>query len=754
MSDQAKFTKIDDGSRQRVINLKLKKDKKKGYFGRALVGAGTDGRYENNISANHFNNDKQLSVLGNVNNVNKQGFTFSDIVTSMGGFQNMGSTGAGFSRGGGKARATSVGTSSNNSPTGINKYISGGINYNNYVSPKLRIGGNCFYSNTQNNAERNIYRQTFFPDDSTTDLSENYKSSSTNQNNRFNVRLEYQIDSMNSILYTPSLTLQHSESENNDTASTYSVTPSQRFLSVTGIAKNSNERDGQNLNNNLLFRHRFGKVGRTLTIGLANTYSHSLGEGYNISSNTFYKPDGTTDNLLNQNRNSQQETYTHNNVLSSSYTEPIGKNKLLELNYAYTNNKNTSDKKTYDFDPNSGKYETPDLPLTNYFKNSFSANRIGTNFRVQKPKYNYQLGMAAQFSTLESMSYLATTGKDSTSKHSYVNFFPIATFNYQVNKSKSFRFRYSGRTNQPSLSQLQNVLDQSNPLQWRIGNPNLRQEFNHNITLGYNTFNVLTYKFLAANLSFSTTENKIVNSTDSVSKGIQLIKPVNLNGAFSTSSYVTLGLPFRNKKLKGSSLNFINSIAYNQDVSLLYQRKNIGKTLTVTQGAGVNFDLLTDKLNFGANMNVSYYNIKYSVNSLLNDNYFSQTYTADISYAFPKDFILATDFEDYVNTGRADGFNQSIPLWNASVSKDIFKKKNGEIKLSVNDILNQNQSITRTTSDNYIQDTKTNVLRRYFLISFLYNLNRMGGKKNTNHSQNIPMPRMMQRGMRNSRSND
>ena len=757
MSEQAKFTKIDDGSKQKAINIKLKKDKRKGYFGRVLAGVGNDGRHEANLSLNHFDGDQQLSLLANSNNINKQGFSFSDIVTAMGGFQNASGGGGmkGLDPGALKGTLTGgglIGMLGNNSSGGINRSFAGGINYNNYVAGKLRIGTNYFFSNTKNKSEKDIFRQTFFPNDSTTELNEQYFSTGTNQNHRFNIRMEYQIDSMTSVLYTPSLTLQHSESESEDTSDTYSIIPSQKYLAITGRTKNSNKRDGENLNNNFLFRHRFRKVGRTITVGWSNTYSHSDGEGFYISSNVFYKPDSVNsiDRVFDQNRNTQQKTYTHNNVVSSSYTEPLGKDKLLEVNYAYTSNRNTSDKKTYDFDPNSGKYETLNLPLTNYFKNLFEANRVGLNFRVQKKKYNYQLGTAVQFSTLESISYLATTGKDSVSRNKYRNFFPVANFNYQVNRSKSFRFRYSGRTNQPSLSQLQNVLDQSNSLQWRIGNPELKQEFSHNLTAGYNTFNILTFKFVAANLSFSTTSNKIVNSTDSISRGIQLIKPVNLNGAFSTSSFVTLGVPFKNKKLKGSSLNFTNSVTYNKDVSLLYKQKNIGKTTTISQGAGVNFNLLKEKLDLGINMNVSYYNVKYSVNTALNENYFTHTFSADVSFTFPENIILSTDFDYYLNSGRANGFNQSIPLWNASLSKQFLKKKNAELKFSVNDILNQNQSIARVASDNYIEDTKTNVLRRYFMLSFLFNLNKMGGK-NASPMQNMRMPKQMERAIKNLR---
>lgn len=755
MSEQAKFTKIDDGSKQKALNIKLKKEKRKGYFGRVLAGMGSDSRYETNVSLNHFNGDQQMSFLGNANNINKQGFTFSDIITAMGGFQNMsGGMGGGFGGGGMQVmgtRASFGGIFGNTASSGgINRSISTGVNYNNFLAPKIKIGANYFFSNTRNNVEKDIFRQTFFQNDSSTELNEKYFSTGTNQNHRFNIRLEYLIDSMNSLLYTPSVTLQHSESESTDTSYTYSITPYEKYLAITGNTKSTNQRNGENLNNNFLFRHRFGKIGRTITVGWSNSYSHSDGDGFYVSSNIFYRPDTSIERTFDQNRNTRQQTYTHNNVVSSSYTEPLGKDKLLELNYAYTSNRNTSDKKTYDFDPTSGKYETLNLPLTNYFKNTFEANRVGLNFRVQKKKYNYQLGTAVQYSTLESRSYLATTGKDSVSRNKYRNFFPVANFNYQVNRSKSFRFRYNGRTTQPSLSQLQNVLDQSNSLQWRIGNPDLKQEFNHNVSAGYNTFNILTFKFIAANLNFSTTSNKIVNSTDSVAKGIQLVKPVNLNGGLSTSSFVTLGLPFKNKKLKGSSLNFTNSITYNRDVSLLYKQKNIGKTTTITQGVGINFSLLKEKLDLGANMSTSFYNVKYSVNTSLNENYFTHTLSADVSYTFLESVILSTDFDYYVNTGRANGFNQSIPLWNASLSKQFLKKKNAEIKFSVNDILNQNQSITRTTSDNYIEDTRTNVLRRYFMLSLLFNLNKMGGK-NGIPVQNIPIPKQMQRAIRNLR---
>lgn len=763
MSDQAKFTKIDDGSRAKTINIKLKKDKKNGYFGKASAGAGTDGRYDGSFSFNRFKGNRQISVIGAANNVNKQGFSFSDVIGMMGGFGGGGGRGGGggpfgggndqgggggFGGAGGNVVATRPGGFGFGGANtgGITSSVSSGINYRDSWGSKIDVSGSYFFSSTKNESIQDIYRQTFFPNDSTALTDESNRSQNINQNHRFNFRFEYRIDSLNSILYTPTVTIQHSEGLSQDTSFTFAETPFQKFLALTGKSRFENERNGFSVSNNLLYRRRLNKIGRTFTLGWSNTYNHSEGSGQNNAPQSLFKSDGTLfSNNLSQDFISNQSTNANNNVISSSYTEPVGKNKLIEINYAYTNNQNTSDKRANNYNAGSGKYDIVNTPQTNYFENSFIGNRIGANFRKQEKKYNYQFGAQVQFAALESRVFTGGSTKDSLISRSFTNFFPNASYNYNPKLGSGFRVNYRGRTNQPSTSQLQNVADVSNPLNIRTGNPDLKQEFSHNLNLVYNTFKMATFQYMVIGTNASVIKNKIANSIDTLARGVQITKPINLDGAYNAALFFVYGKNAKNKKLKGANINANTLFNYNRNVSLLYKQKNYSNAILFSQTLGINYN--KKALDLGINASVAYNSITYSLQPNLNSDYFVQTYSADLSYSFLKHFVLSTDFDYIINSGLTSGFNQKIPYWNAGIGWQLFKKKEGELKFSVNDILNQNQSVTRTTSDNFIQDVNSNVLRRYFMLTFTYNL-RKGTQPSNN---NMMMPKQFQKGMRNMR---
>jgi outer membrane receptor protein involved in Fe transport len=363
---------------------------------------------------------------------------------------------------------------------------------------------------------------------------------------------------------------------------------------------------------------------------------------------------------------------------------------------------------------------------------------------VQGKKYNYQLGGSVQFTTLESHLFAINSSKDSIAiKKSFTNFSPNASFNYNPRLGTNLRFNYRGRTNQPSTSQLQDVLDVSNPQNIKTGNPGLKQEFVHNLNIGYNTFKLANFQFMAVNFNGGLTQNKIVNSIDTLGKGVQLTKPVNLNGAYNLSAFFTYGKTMR--KLKGGNINATTFVIYNNDVSLLYGQRNNAGGLTLTQSLGLNYN--HKQIDFAFNGSFTYSNTRYSQQPNLNTSYYTQVYSPEFTYTFFKNLLASTDLDYTINSGLSNGYNQSVPYWNASLALQVFKKKDGEIKLAVYDILDQNKSLSRSTGENYVQDTRSNVLQRYFMLSFTYNLRK--GTQQQNPMQ--MMPKQFQRGMKNLR---
>ena len=714
MSEQARFTKIDDGSRTKSINIKLKKDKRKGDFGRATAGVGSDSRYEGNFSFNHFRGDQRISLVGSANNTNKVSYTFTDI-SSQGGssqFSNGGATGSGMAN-------ASGGTAG-----GVSRPLSTGINFNDSWGPKIDFRSSYFYTDNSNILEQNKFRRNTFPGDSASETSSYSNIINGNRTHRLNARWEYIIDSVNSLLYTVNFSKQKFKGVTVDTSVTFSD-GIDKYMATEVRTNKHDDRDGINYFGELLYRRKFKKAGRTFTLGWRNGHGGNESNGHNISPITAYKSDGSIASFKNLNQQAFQENESGNNTISASYTEPIDRNKLVEINYAYSTSNNVSDKETYDFNSGSGKYDQLNTLLSNYFDYSNTSSRTGFNFRHQLKKFNYQAGLGYQISNMENRSITHSTGKDTTIHQRFTNLFPTANINYAITRSKNIKIYYRGRTNAPNVNQLQDVADVSNPLMIKTGNPSLKQEFINNININYNSFALTSQRFFSASLSVNYTGNKIVNSIDSLNQVTIIYKPENMNGSINVSGSGSLNFPV--KKFKGLNVNVTNMMYLSRDANLLYKQKNFTSTFQVNQSAGINYG--KDKFDLAVSGAFVFNLVSYEVETGSNTKYFNQAYSADFTYRLKNQFYFLTDVDYYINSGRSVGYNEDVFLWNLSFAKKFFQSNAGEIKFTVYDILNQNNGINRIIGENYFEDIKANVVPRFFMLSMSYNFNRVGSNK-------------------------
>lgn len=717
-SDQAQLTGFDDGNYEKTINLKLKKDKKKGVFGKVNAGAGNKERYEGKFNVNSFKGARQFSAIGMGNNTNAEGFSFLDILNFTGELARMQKGGGGninINISSDDAAALGINPGGRNS--GITTTWGGGLNYNNIIGTKLDMQSNYFYNRFNPKQESHLQRQYFLPDSSYFYNQDAY-SDNLNNSHRLNLNLLYEIDSMNSIRFQPSLNLQRT---NNRSQSNYQTLSQNKMLAIDGFSNTQNRNNGYNFRNEITWRKKFARKGRTFSMSLQTSLNESDGNGNLSSINSFYDPNGvlTKKDTLNQKSNTIGDLKNYN--IRAAYTEPIWKRSLLELSIRNSNSKSISEKTTYDYNSSNGKYDQLNDMLSNDFENTYGFTNLGLRTRTQRKKYSYSVGFYWQYASLKGK--IISEVKDSVLKKSFSNILPTASFQYNFTRFKRFSVFYNTSTNQPSASQLQPVPDISNPLNIKNGNPDLKQEFTHSIRGNLNLISPYKNKNLFWFFNIQTTRNKIVNydSLD-LGTGIRYSRPVNVDGVFSMNNEVSYSMPVR--FLKGS-VELSTNVRYNKGKQFISQVVNDIKTVSV--GPELRLDMnSTQKLNIGTGVAINYNKSKYSLQSALSADYLSQEFNASLDWEMPKGFFFSTDFVYMINSQRAAGFNTKVPLWNASISKQMLKFNRGELKLSARDILNRNIGISRNTNNNYIEDSRVLTLRQFFMLSFTYSLSKVG----------------------------
>ncbi len=721
-SDQAQLTGFEDGNYEKTINLKLKKDKKKGLFGKVNAGVGNKDRYEGRFNVNSFKGARQLSAIGMGNNTNAEGFSFMDILNFTGELSRM-------QRGGGgnininlsTSDASAMGYTGSNPNSGINTAWGGGLNYNNIIGKKLDLQSNYFYNRFNPNTESHIQRQYLLPD--TSYYNSNSYADNLNNTHRANLNVLYQLDSLNSIRVIPSFSYQQTRNRSN---TDYQTMSKQQSMINDGYSNSISNSEGYNFRNEIAWRRKFLRKGRTFSLTLQTTLNETDGDGSLSSINSFYQPNGS---LSRKDTLNQQNTTTgslRGYTARAVYTEPLGKRTLMEFSIGKSNTRNLSEKLTYDYNKNNGKYDVQNAFLSNDFENSFGFTNAGFRIRNQQKKYNFSLGLNWQQSDLDGKIISGT--KDSLISKRFQNLLPNARFQYNFTRFKNLSLTYNTNTNQPSMTQLQPVPDVSNPLNIRDGNPDLKQEYNHNVQANLALVSPFSSKNLFFFLRAQAAQNKIVNY-DSLNQltGVRKTKPVNVNGVYNLSANFSYSRPVR--FLKGN-IELSSNVGYNRGKQLIntltspMEENAIG---VFSVGPELRLDMTpTDKFNLVLGTSLNHNNTTYSLQPGLSNNYLSQEYSASVDWELPKGFFFSTDFTYTVNSQRAAGFNLKVPLWNASISKQMLRFNRGELKFSARDLLNRNVGISRNTSNNFIEDSRVLTLRQFFLLSFTYSLSKTG----------------------------
>ena len=715
LSDQAQITGFDDGNSEKTINLKLKKDKKKGAFGKIMGGVGTDERFEGRFNLNSFKGARQMSAIAMANNTNTEGFSFMDMMNFTGELGRM-------MRGGnGNVNINISGDNPNAGMTpgsngGIRTIWGGGLNYNNIIGNKVYFTSNYFYNHYNPEKASELQRQ-YILQDSTYFYHQNSLSDNNNNSHRLNLGFDYIIDSFHSLKISPSLGFQQT---GNNSFSGYEQFGEDGKQSNSGYSINKTNGTGYNFRNDLLFRKKFKRRGRTFSVYLQTTLNGTDGDGSFKSFNEFFNRGGTptlTD-TINQQFTNRSDLVGYNARVV--YTEPILKRSLLEFSAGRSNTKNTAEKITYDYDQSTGKYDQLNDVLTNDFENTYGYTQAGIRVRTQKKRYNYAFGVNWQNAELEGK--IIGDVKDSLIAKSFYNLLPTARFQYNFSRSKNLTVNYRSFTSQPSVTQLQPVPDISDPLNIKEGNPDLKQEFINNLQVNYMGVNPFKNRNIFAFFNLSRTDNKIVNSDTLYSTGIKITRPVNVDGVYNLNGDIHAGLPAR--FLKGT-FRIGSSLGYYKGTQFINGIANSINTLSFGPTVGIDMSP-TEKIDLSLTAFINYNKTKYSLEPALNTNYFSQLYEAEFNWQLPAGVYFSTDFSYTINNQRAPGFNAHVPLWGAALSRLFLKFNRGELRLRVNDILNQNIGISRTTNQNYIEDSKVNSLRRYGLLTFIYSLTKTG----------------------------
>lgn len=712
-SDQATLTGIDDGEKNKTINLTLKENAKKGYFGKlsALEGkdAKTNAMFERDAMYNYFKNKLKVSAYAASSNTNKTGLSWEDRETyTGGGASNMEMSDNGM-------MYSYYNNESDFSGVGIPQTTYyGGYFSNKFNNEKQMLNGNITRKDLTVNAEDNNYTKYILPD---TLYFNNQLNTIRNAKvlNSANANYEFNIDST-LVLKIKVKTSQGTNNSNNNFVT--------QNLNENGNLINDNVRDlnnlstNQSLNTSISLNKKFKLKGRSLAFNFDGTSNSNLSEGFLKSKTNYYNPDSTINNSniidqkkINENYNSTLKGFV-------SYTEPLSKKWFIVTDYDISNSVNNSKRISYDKSFNN-EYSNVLDSLSNSLRYNIFTNKGGIAFKFNTKKLTYSLGGKVTYTDLRQLNL--NTNKEIGQY--FFNIFPAANLLYKIKNTSSLSANYNGYTRQPSLQQIQPLLDNSNPLDIYLGNQNLGQSFTNSFSLTYNSYKPLTGSSLYSNLSFNMVNNDFTSYDKIDNFGRKTHQTLNVDGNYSANFY-----SYYYFKIKKINLGISNSISGNISLNnnFINGYKNTNNNQSLSYGLDLDFEV-KEKFEIYLNTDFNFNNSTSSLRQDIKTQFWTQEHQLSVGYYLPLKFELGGNCKFNIRQKTSDfDRNLNTTIFNAFISKKLLKKDALEIKFTVNDIFNQNIGFNRTANSNYINERTYTVLQRYFLIGLIWNFSKGG----------------------------
>ncbi|RXF71686.1 outer membrane beta-barrel family protein [Arcticibacter tournemirensis] len=716
-SDQATFTGIDDGEKTKTINVKLKEDKKNGYFGKIDAGLGTDDFYQEQAMFNAFKAKKKISAYGTIANTGKTGLGWQDN-SKYGSSSNMEFTDDG----------------------GIMIYGGGGDDldsfdgqYNGQGIPTAKNGGVHYdvkWNNDNQSLNTNYKIGSLGVEGSRTDLSQNNLSEdvirSTSDQTFDNFMSRQKLDGIYQIKFDTTSTLKISldgSVRNSETRNAY-LSESRRgndTLMNVSDRKVTNDEDGKAFNASAFWTKKLKKKGRTLSLNVNGSVNQNDAKGFLKSGIEYYGQTGVLDSVRQIDQ--YKTNKTNNSALRSNltYSEPITKDFSVIFNYGFSINNSSADRKSFNLSESG--YDLLDRSLSNDYSLDQLSNQVGAIFSYRKNnKTTVNFGTRASAVRFQQVDEYTGTRY----KRNFANWNPEASYHYKFTQQRSIRISYNGNTSQPGLSQIQPIRVNTDPLNITLGNPDLNPSFTNRFNASYSSYKILSEQSVWINGSYNFTVDPIVSSVAVDPSGVKTYQSINLSGKKPSSFYFSTYL---DKKIKKVDMNVGVNVSANGNTYFSLVDNILNKTRSFNYSGGLRISKYKQKkydfyTNFGPNYNTS----ESSLQKDLNNNGAGFNGDASFNVYLPGKFRIGSDC-NYEYRAKTKSFDENFErfIWNASLSKTFLKQDALKLSVTGYDLLDQNKGFNRSAGGNYISQTSYTNIRRYFMFSLVWDFNKMGG---------------------------